>query len=219
MHQWKWNEVQNAVFALWKALLQGSHLSMFYSHLHCLVVALCHKHTVIIHNSPQQNCIWACEGAGNVPGIFMEAGGPQVIYGHHVPVVPQQCTDDLPTSPRQINCPLSPQMGRRHNPSHPMLAAPDVFMFFYSSFSLSPIKEQMEDLSKAGIGGWWGGVMTWNGEEECEGLQLRDVPCIYLSRFLLFSVILWPPKWRVVNGCQVGAGWGEPETGDDRCAG
>lgn len=97
---------------------------MFYSHLHCLVVALCHKHTVIIHNSPQKNCIWACEGAGNVPGIFMEAGGPQVIYGHHVPVVPQQCTDDLPTSPRQINCPLSPQMGRRHNPSHPMLAAP-----------------------------------------------------------------------------------------------
>lgn len=116
--------VQNVVFALWKALLQDSHLSMFYSHLHCLVVAMCHKHTVIIHNSPQQNGNWACEGAGNVPAVFTEAGGPQVIYGHHVPVVPQQCTDDLPTSPRQINCPLSPQMGRRHNPSHPMLAAP-----------------------------------------------------------------------------------------------
>ncbi len=93
-----------------------------------------------------------------------------------------------------------------------------VFMFFYSPYSPSPIKEQMVDLSKARIGGWGGGVMIWNGEEEREGLQLRDVPCIHLSRSLLFSVICWPPKWRVVNGCQVGAGWGEPETGDDRCA-
>lgn len=66
----------------------SDYLSMFYSHLHCLVVAMCHKHTVIIHNSLQQNSNWAYEGAGNVPAVSSEAGGPQVMYGHHVPVVP-----------------------------------------------------------------------------------------------------------------------------------
>lgn len=77
------NEVQNVVFALWKALLQASYPCF----IAIYIVAMCHRH-IIIHNSLQQNSNWVYEGVGNVSAVSKEAGGPQVIYGHHVPVVP-----------------------------------------------------------------------------------------------------------------------------------